>query len=198
MKDKDTVFVVDYQNRTIWLDGSISVKIAKKFKKALSRLNKISYKHIIFYIRGPGGDPYATFTMMGDMSMSVSPIVTVSNDYVRSGCFTITQAGSIRLALKGTKFYFHPAIATISKGSITQDHLVGMVEGLRLLDAVQLVWFSRKGRPVKKIHNLLISEATIGLSKAIKHKIMDGYYKEEDFIKDKKSIKKIIRKQNKS
>lgn len=197
MKEK-TVFVFDYKERIIWLDGSINPKVAVKFQKVLARLNKLKLSPIIFYIRGPGGDPYSTLFMMSAIVRSASPVAIIAYDYVNSGCFTITQAASYRLALKGTKFSFHPAEVDMAKQSyrstsMTQEELIGILEGLRLIDGVQLVWFLSRGKPVEEIFRLFINNSTISLGTAKRLCLMDDYYKEADFIKDKKLVRRIIK-----
>lgn len=198
MKDK-TVFLVNYKRNFIWLDGSITPKVALMFQKALARLNDKAPSYIIFYIRGVGGDPYSAFSMMGDIANSRAPVSVVAHDYVRSGCFLITQAADYRLALKGTKFTFHSAEFDLSEyesakvKAMTQEEVYGAMHSLRLIDGVQLAWFLKKGRPIKHIISLLLKDATISLGTAKRLKLMDDYYREEDFMKDKRLVNRILK-----
>ena len=194
-----TNLVVDYEDRFIWLDGHITSLVASRFVKMLAKLNRLECSPIIFYIKGPGGNPYPTFWMMSEIEASASPVAIVAHEYVNSACFTITQAGVHRLALKGTRFSFHPVEFDISNNQkvirTTQQELMGVLDSLRLIDAMQLLWFLKRSRPVKKVMRLFIEDSTIGLSKARKLKIIDDYYEESDFLKDKRRAMKLIKTQ---
>ena len=176
---KKTVLVFDSRERFIWLDGMISPEVARRFKYILDMLNR-KFAPITLYIKGLGGDPYSAFCMMSDMNKSTSPISVVAHEYVGSGCFTITQAGDYRLAMKGTLFSFHPAVLIVhpkkESFEMTQEELIGTLESLRFKDAVQLTWFFKKGRPknylpdecVNKISSLYLKwKEEEGISKVI-------------------------------
>ena len=192
---KKTVLVFDSRERFIWLDGWITPEMASRFKRILDRLNRKSAP-IVLYIRGMGGDPHSAFNIMSDMNNSISPISVVAHNYVASACFTITQAGDYRLAMKGTRFSFHPAVLVVQPKKesfeMTQEELMGTLESLRLTDGVQLSWFFKKGRPVKDIFNLFNTNTTINLPRAKRLKIMDDYYKERDFLRDRRIVRKKL------
>lgn len=200
MKDEESVLVVDYKERFIWLDGGISSIVAYQFKRMITKLNKSGVGPIVFYISGPGGDTHAGFSMINEISNSDNPVVTVAHGILSSGCFTITQAGAYRLTLPGSKFVFHPAELQFSKNlkhhfQMTQNQLLESLERLRLVDSVQLSWFLKKGRPTRKIFDLLRDGATISSSRAIDLNLMDGYYKTSDFLKDRRIARKLIKAQ---
>lgn len=199
MSKEKSILVADYQNRVIWFDGSITQKTARRFSKILAKLNKLKKDPIVFYIRGLGGNPWATFSMINDIHNSPSPVGCVAHGHVASGCFTLTQPGTWRAALPGTKFFFHSAV-TVSYPSkknreLTQSELNTCLDKLRLADWIQFFWFSMRGRPVEMIQDMLKSNKSLSLPKAKKFKLMDISFKKSDFLKDRKSIRKILRKQ---
>ena len=191
--------LVDYEERFIWLDGGINPGVAYHFKKMLNKLNRLKMGPIIFYISGVGGDAHSGFSIMNEIAASDSPVAIVAHGIVYSGCFTITQAGARRLALAGTKFIFHPAELQFKENSghqyqLTQGQLVDSLERLRLIDSMQLSWFIKRGRPTKQVFDMFRAGTTISLPKAIKLKLIDGYYKKDDFLKDRKMVKRLISK----
>lgn len=201
MKKEKSVLVADYKRRVIWFHGTITLMAAEKFGRIMKRLNNDGTDDIIFYIRGPGGDPWATFTMMNDISNSDSPVFCVAHKNVASGCFTLTQAGSGRAALPGTKFLFHSAVATFNGQKFnfekTQAELREYLQRLELIDAIQFLWFTARGRPVELIHDFLKTDKVLSLPMAKKFQLIDAAYSRKRFLKDRKKMKKIIRKQNK-
>src|SRR3989344_4968650 len=123
---RPSVFVCDYDRRLIWHDGFIIPQTAPRFAKALERLNR-KKGNIFLYIRGPGGDPHATLQVMQMIAASPNPILGVAHGVVSSGCFTITQACTYRLAMPGTKLSFHPAVVWV-RGELTQERLIEELE----------------------------------------------------------------------
>ncbi len=201
MGKEKSILVADYKNRIIWLDGLITRKTASSFSKIINRLNKSKKDPIVFYIRGPGGDPWSTFSIIGDIFNSSSPVGCVAHGYVASGCFTLTQAGTWRTALPGTKFMFHSAdgVSYASKKDIvrTQKDLSDWAERLKLADFMQFFWFSMRGRPVQMMQEMVKSNTALSLPLAKKFKLIDAHFKKSDFLKDQKKIREIIRRQRK-
>ncbi len=192
--------MVDYKHRIIWLDGTVTQKTASKFGNILNKLNRFKVAPIVFYIRGPGGDPWATISMINDITNSQSPVGCVAHGCVASGCFTLTQAGLWRAALPGTKFVFHSAegFSRASKKNIqqTQKEISDWLERLRLADFIQFLWFSMKGRPVSMIQEMLKANVVLNLPGAIKFCLVDSCFSKKDFVRDKKLIRKIQRAKN--
>src|SRR3989338_6879521 len=138
MVKEKSILVVDYKNRIIWIDGTITEKMASSFGKIINKLNRLEVVPIVLYIRGPGGDPWSTFSMINDIVNSPSSVGCVAHGYVASGCFTLTQGGAWRAAIAGTKFVFHSTagvcLAHKNKVERTQKELIDWVERLRLAD----------------------------------------------------------------
>lgn len=196
--DDEFALVTSYKERFIWLEGEINPRVAYQFKRMLAKLNKLKTFPIIFYVSGPGGSPHSVSFMMSEIMASDSPVIVVAHGFVNSGSFTITQAGAHRLALPGTKFNFHPAEGYFKENAkglvrLSQDQLLESLEKLRLVDAIQLFWFFKKGRPTKTIFDLFRAETTLSLSKARKLHLIDDYYKREDFLRDRRIARKLIK-----
>src|SRR3989344_2631149 len=190
-----SILVVDYKNRIIWLDGTITQKMASRFGRIMDKLNKIKVVPMVLYIRGPGGDPWATISMINDIIQSPSPVGCIAHGYVASGCFTLTQGGIWRVALPGTKFVFHSAEGFLypSRRVIqqTQKDISEWLERLRLIDFMQFYFFSLRGRPVSMIQEMLKANAVLTLPAVIKLKLVDAYYDNKDFVHDRALIRKI-------
>jgi hypothetical protein len=189
-----SVIVSDRNSRIIWIDGRIDKKLADKFSKKIKSFNK-KCAPIFIYIKGPGGDAHAAFQIMNDIENSDSPVATIAHDYVASACFLITQAGNHKLALPGTTFGFHRSNLYFKRyiEGIEQSEVVAQLDRLRLVDALQLGWFLRKGRPTKEVFDLFHEGARISLSKAKKLNLIDDYYKKEDFLRDRRLINGILK-----
>jgi len=196
--EKESVLVASYKERFIWLDGEINPRVAYRFKRMLAKLNKLKTSPIIFYVRGPGGNPHSTFFMMSEIVASSGPVAVVAHGLVNSGSFTITQAGAHRLALPGTKFTFHPAEGYFKENSkglvrLGQDQFTESLRRLMLIDAIQLSWFFKKGRPTKVIFDLFRAETTLSLPQARKLHIIDDYYNRKEFLRDRRIARKLIK-----
>lgn len=194
---KKSILVADYKNRVVWFDGTITQKMASRFGNILKKLDKIKVAPIVLYIRGPGGDPWATLSMINDVFNSSSPVGCVAHGYVASGCFTLIQAGILRAALPGTKFVFHSAegLSYASKKDTqqTQKQISDWLERLKLVDFIQFFWLSLRGRPVQMIHEMLKANMVLSLPRAIKLHLIDKYFDKEDFLVDKRRIRKLVK-----
>lgn len=201
MKEEKSVLAVDYKERIIWLDGEITQKMASRFSKIISKLNRLKVAPIVLYIRGPGGDSWSTFSMISDIQNSSSPVGCVAHDYVASGCFTLTQACIWRAALPRTKLVFHSAVgvfyASKEDVELTQKELSDWLEILRSIDFIQFFWFSMRGRPTQKIQKMLRSDKVLSLPRAERFKLMDAHFKKTDFLIDRRKIKEVLKKQKK-
>lgn len=195
-----SILTVDYKNRVIWLDGSITQRVASRFGNIINKLNRFKVAPIVLYIRGPGGDPWSTISMFNDITESPSPIGCVAHGYVASGCFTLTQAGVWRAALPGTKFIFHSAdglsYASKKDRQQTQKQISDWLERLKLADFFQFFCFSLRGRPISMIQEMLKDNKVLSMPRAIKLHLIDKYFDKEDFLEDRKLIKKIQRAKN--
>jgi len=76
---------------------------------------------------------------------------------------------------------------------IEQQEILDMLGRAKVCNAVQLSWFLRKGQPADQICRLFNNEALISLPKAIKLKLMDSYFKKEDFLKDRRIVRRLLR-----
>ena len=190
-----SILIVDYQNRIVWFDGSITHRIAIKFGNIIKKLNEKQIAPITFYIRGLGGNPWSMISMFNDIMQSPSPIGCVAHDYVASACFTLTQAGVWRAALPGTKFLFHSAdgFSRATKRNIqqTQQEISDWLERLKLADLMQFFYFSLRGRPVQAIHEMLKANMALSLPRAIQFFLVDKYFNRKDFLQDRQLIRKI-------
>ena len=191
------ILVADYKRRFVWFDGknSFTYSLAAGIIKILNKLDKISHKLIIFYIRGIGGDMYAFTKLAHAIEGLKSPVMFVAFDFVRSGCFWITQCGDTCSAIAGTKFTFHRAVNRWSgKTEMSQDDYLKGLSRLKLVDAVQFWMFTRQGSPIKTIAHLFEKEATISTKQAIKLKLITGLYSKDNFQKHKKRAEKLAQK----
>ena len=191
-----TILVVDYERRFIWFEEGrgFTSSVAEGVIRILDKLNKISHEPIIFYIQGIGGDAYAFMKLAHVIGKLESKVVFVAFDFVKSGCFWITQCGSMCLAVAGTKFIFHRAMHYLSRNTeMTQKNYLKGYDQLKLLDAMQFWIFTLKGTPVSTISRLFEREATISVEKAIKLKLVADIYGEDDFRRDRERADELAR-----
>ena len=194
------ILVVDYKRRFVWFQGedSFTPSLATGSIRILKKLNKLSRKPIIFYISGIGGDMYAFTKLAHAIEKIESPVAFVAFDFVRSGCFWITQCGDACSAVAGTKFMFHRAVHhRPSKTTMSQiDYFRGLNE-LMLVDAVQFWIFTRRGSPIKTVLKLFEQEATLSVKKAIKLNLVAVVYDKSDFNKHRKRTEKLAQRKYK-
>ena len=193
------LLVVDYQERVVWLDGEITAKTAKIFRAIMTKLNKKRCSPIGIYVRGPGGNIFACLEMMDEIDRSSSPVFCVGHGYLRSGSFLLIQAAARRLAVAKTRFTFHKAgdhssiYKNVSSVKYTQAYYQDRLEKLRLIDAVQLRWFLKRSKQAEKLMGSFHKEATIGIKQAQELGVLDNYFKDKEFKKDRRVIKRILR-----
>ena len=198
---QEAILVVDYKRRFIWLDSGekeavISSSLASGVIGMLKKLDSLSNEMIIFYIRGRGGDVYAMMRVAVTIEAMRSPVTFVPFDFVRSASFWVTQYGRMRLSLGGTKFMFHRAAQSVRVDykTLTQVDCLVTLDRLKLVDGIQLWAYSRRGRPISKIAELLLGESILTTEMAIKYRLIDGLYDEKDFDKDKKIAIELAKK----
>lgn len=181
--------------RVIWLEGSIDNRVAFIIETMTSKLNKTNRDPILLFVSGKGGDFYAVLKIMKTIERSPSKFVIIAFKEVFSGSFLLTQAKNTEsLVVPGTKLIFHNAVRVFEKDKLSkrflmnQKDLTDEAKKLSVIDAMQLMIFSEKGRPIKEIFELFHSEAEIDAERALKLKLMDGILNKEDFEKFSKKF----------
>lgn len=180
----------DYGQRQIWLDGRVSARTAFVFESILKKMNSLGNDTIRFFICGEGGDFYACLKILNLIKFSTSKFVIVAFTKVRSGCFLITQAENCekRLAVPGTKFIFHHAVDNYSRIAcknveMDQHYYEERKNRLQVVDAMQLLLFTQRGRPVKKILELFNRQAQLNVKIADELNLIDGIFDKGEFDK---------------
>ena len=189
------ILIADYERRFIWFDvrESLNSSLAAGFVKLLKKLDGLSDKPITIYIRGVGGDFYAFMRMAHVIEDIKSNVAFVSFDLVRSGCFWITQFGNEHYALNGTRFTFHRAAESLNKGKkMSQEEYLRGFSRLKLIDGMQLWFFTRRGTPISEIIRLLEMDATITVDDALRLKLVSGTYDNANFNIDKELVQKLV------
>ena len=91
---------------------------------------------------------------------------------------------------------FHRAAQSVRVDykTLTQVDCLVTLDRLKLVDGIQLWAYSRRGRPISKIAELLLGESILTTEMAIKYRLIDGLYDEKDFDKDKKIAIELAKK----
>lgn len=186
---------VSYKDRIIWFRGKISSRTAFVFNSILGKLNSLNHGDIIFLICGEGGDFYACLKILHLINFSPSRFVVIAFEKVRSGCFFLTQADGcrVRMAVSNTKFIFHQAVdiylrQDLKKVELSQKYYEESRNRLQQIDAVQLLLFSKRGRPVSKIFDLFNREARLETRLALKLNLIDRVVSREQFLQYKSRV----------
>lgn len=186
---KDLFKKID-DKRVIWLEGNIDNRAAFIIETIINKLNKASHDPILLFITGKGGDFYAVLKIMKMIENSPSKFIIIAFKEVLSGSFLLTQAKNAEsLAVPGTKFIFHNAVRVFEKEQLPKRFLMAQKElteeakKLAVVDAIQLLIFSERGRPIKKIFDLFHNEAEIDIKKALELKLVDGILNKRDFLR---------------
>lgn len=202
MKKREFEVVSSCKERFIWFEGEINLVSARQFIQALNKLNKKISGNIFVYISGRGGLVYPCFDMMGAIENSKNSVFCVAHGEVSSSSFLLIQGARVgyRFAVSGAKLGFHRAInvvvSTVKAGAIlTQDDYIKNLKTLELLDAMELAILFRRSSKKDEIMKLQKEEATIGVAKAKRVGIIDGYFDKKDFLKDRRIARALIRHQ---
>src|SRR3989344_4871331 len=193
----ELILVADYVERFIWFEGEelITHSLASGIISILNKLNRISDQPITFFISGPGGDVYAFLKIAHAIEKLKSPVVFIAFDYVRSGCFMITQCGKACFGVAGTKFMFHRAVHSWSgEMYMSQKDYLRLLRELMLIDAIQFMAFTKRGSPVKTVLKLFEQEAALSVEQAVALNFAAGIYEKDYFNKYKKMARKLARK----
>ncbi|PJE51284.1 MAG: hypothetical protein COV29_00815 [Candidatus Yanofskybacteria bacterium CG10_big_fil_rev_8_21_14_0_10_36_16] len=194
---EENVLAYSIDKRMIWMDirNSITNRTAFSFGQILKALNRKSNRDIKFFITGVGGDFFAALKMIGLIKSSQSKVTIVAHKFVRSACFTMTQAENTKevLATKDTEFMFHRAIGSTKTNGKKflrfnrTDHFA-MMEWLGLMDGLQAALFINRGTPISKIMGLFYEDATISFQECKQLKLIDGCFDEEELEDIKKDL----------
>lgn len=166
---------VNRAKRWIYLHGDIATITATNFAKHLAALVKENSEPIVVFLNSHGGDFFACLKMYQDiMALRDKKILvhTVGVNHVESGAFFILQAGVRRCALRTATFMFHRAIRHYTASMNTED-LMAEFEDLAVIDSAQLVIYTKRGRPIKKIKELFSRDATLTAREAHALKLVD-------------------------
>lgn len=162
--------------RYITIGERIETTTANRFEQALKRITaKDKEKPVIIFLRGEkGGDVYACLKIYQLLVTNPAPVITVAIDVVFSGFFFILEAGRFRFGTKKTRFIFHRAVQFFEGERLNTSDLHEYADLLYALDGTQIIIFSSRGRPVKKVIELFKRGATLGTLRALELKLIDG------------------------
>ena len=194
-KKEKSILVADYNKNFIWLElprnrGFTSFH-ANGIVAILDKFNRLGAKRVVFYICGPGGDFFAFLKVAQKITSFLGiKVVFVPFGFVKSGCFWLTQVGSSCLVLPGTRLAFHHTVdipvsgKSIERSMSQQDYFERMSRLMRI-DAIQLMYFTRRGKPISKVFNLFDKKAVLTPKEAIRLGLCEKYYSKNLFEKHK-------------
>jgi ATP-dependent protease ClpP protease subunit len=170
--------MADYKRRYIMIDlpkgsGAIHEGIAEGADRILTKMNHGGPSQpIMFFLHvHDGGDFYACLKIAQSVARSSSPVIMVPFIRVRSGGFLLTQAGEGCFATPGTRFIFHHATdyflaQNLKDHKLSQKDYEHRMNNLKRIDAMQLIFFTKRGRPIKRIFDLFGKEANLSTAHA--------------------------------
>lgn len=88
--------------------------------------------------------------------------------------------------MPGTQFLFHHATDYFC-GEKLRDHKLSqldyrqLMDNLKQIDAMQLLFFTKRGRPIKTIFELFGKEASLNVAKAERIKLVQGVFSIQEF-----------------
>lgn len=165
------------KERWISITGPITAATATNFEKQLAKLAEESSEPIVVFLESPGGDSYAClkiYQTLVNLPGKPAPIYTVGVKTVQSGTFFILQAGALRFTTQQTRFRFHSAIRTYDNRAMNAVALAEEIRQLSVIDSAQLLLYTRHGRPIRKIQELLTRSACIDVKTALKLNLIDA------------------------
>lgn len=167
---------VNHAERCIYICGEITAITATNFEKHLSALAKEKSDPITVFLESPGGDVFAClkiYQLIMNLREKKAPVHTAGFGAVESGAFFILQAGARRFATETTTFMFHRSARTYADERMNSSKLAEEANSLARIDAMQLLIYAKRGRPIRKIEELFSRDATITARQAQKLKLVD-------------------------
>ncbi len=192
-KGELSLFVAYRKERILWFQGEICEGLARMVKRALSRMNHDSREPIKFYIWSGGGDIPEEKLIMRALNRSRAPVIFIAFRKIASAALTIFQYGSQRYALPRTRLEFHqahmmfftdPKCRAVTMGS---RDCIKMFHELKHSDAISMQAFSRTMNP-RTAEVMLAQEKTIGVARAIRLGMVNGYWDRAQFNRDHRAV----------
>lgn len=103
-----------YEERSIFLTGTINDAMAESLVQQLLYLDKIGNDPIKLYINSPGGYCHSGLAILDTMELIESPVYGIAMGQACSMAATILCRCDHRSALKGTEIMFHQLSASTS------------------------------------------------------------------------------------
>ena len=172
----------DRAERRIHINGDITAATATNFEKQLRALAKKDSAPIVVFLNSRGGDFYACLKMyhlIMNLREKQTPVYTAGVDVVQSGAFFILQAGTRRFATKTTTFIFHRAVRQYTL-SMNTEQLTEEFQDLVIIDAAQLLIYTKRGHPIRKIKELFSQDARVSAKEARKLGLVDTIITDEN------------------
>ncbi|MBI2048970.1 MAG: ATP-dependent Clp protease proteolytic subunit [Parcubacteria group bacterium] len=154
--------------RWLYVQGEITPATATNFEKQLRALAKEGSAPIVVFLNSRGGDVYACLKMyhlIMNLREKQTPVYTAGVNIVQSGAFFILQAGTRRFAMETTTFMFHCAVRHYAE-SMNTARLMEEFQDLAIIDAMQLVIYTKRGRPIRKVKELFSRDETLTAEQA--------------------------------
>lgn len=169
--------------RWIYLQGEITAATATNFEKHLVAFAKEKSGPITVFLESSGGDTFACLKIY-HLIMAYREknllVHTAGRGAVKSGAFFILQAGARRFAAETATFMFHRSARTYKDERMNSSDLAEEVNFLNKIDAMQLIIYTKRGRPIRKIEELFSRDATISARQAQKLKLVDVVIADEN------------------
>lgn len=116
LNDEQIISNFNYLSRSLYLTGEITQEIASKIFQMINLWNEIDSSNeledsdrnpIKVYINTPGGDLDATFSIIGAIKASKTPVHTITTGQAYSGGFLIQISGNKKFCYPYSSFLFH-------------------------------------------------------------------------------------------
>lgn len=162
--------------RRIHINGDITAATATNFEKQLAALAKENNEPILVFLESPGGDTFAClkiYQLIMDLREKGFLVNTAGIGAVESGAFFILQAGARRFTAKTATFLFHRAWRSYTDERMNATDLWKELNNLAVIDAQQLLIFTKRGHPIRKILELFSRDARVNAKEARKLNLVD-------------------------
>jgi ATP-dependent Clp protease protease subunit len=137
---------IDIDNRTLLINGSISLKSYVKFDKQLRLLENLHSDPILVIINSPGGSVYDGFAFVDRIMNSSCVINTQGMGLIASAALPILVAGDKRTSGRNTTFMHHPPSYASNHETITV-HGVELTHTKALANRINKFLASRTLKP---------------------------------------------------
>jgi ATP-dependent Clp protease protease subunit len=187
---------VDFETRSIFLNGDIDDKMARKFQAALKVLERVDpnplglgpvkgqVPGITIYLNSAGGEEGAGFAMYDAIRNCERSVTIIGTGNVMSMATLIFQAGDARMLTPTARLLIHNGTFGGFGDTTQQNHIIDYAKEMKAVSKVYAGLIAeRSGLPVKKVLDWCRGDKFFSAVEAVEYNLADFIipYKKKEY-----------------